>query len=173
MAADVAGHYRFVLDDLREQRDRLKQDLAETEAAISALQRRVPAANVADMPLVPSYMSAAAESRPDAAVDYTKMSLRWAVLSYLSDVAKGPAGTGAITAALEARGMQSRSQSRFGNLVSAVLSNLRVKGEVQAVDDGLYQLTEAGRTMWAHIKTSPKFQMTMDGQGTSLLTESD
>ncbi len=174
--ADVSSHYRIVLDDLREQRGRLIQELAEIDAAVAAILRRVPSSGPAqslEPILTPSVAQLPPrEPRPDAGVDYPKMSLRWAVLSFLSDVATSPMGTGAITTALEERGMKSKSQSKFGNLVSAVLSNLRVKGEAE-VNDGQWQVTGAGRTMWAHIKTSPKFQQTMDGSNKGLLGEAE
>lgn len=93
---------------------------------------------------------------------YSGISVRWAVLGFLAEEATGPMGTGAIAEALEQRGVKKAGPSRFGNIVSAVISHLKSKGELEAVDGGLYQLTKAGREMWGMIRASAKFRQTQD-----------
>lgn len=67
--------------------------------------------------------------------------------------------TGQIAEALQERGVTKDTKSPFGNIVSAVISHLRAKGEVGAVSEGLYELTSEGRAMWQHIKNSQKFKL--------------
>jgi hypothetical protein len=119
-------------------------------------------------------MPSPSADRPDIGIDYTKMSIRWAVLAFMSEVARGPLGTGAIASALEARGMTTNGPSKFGNLVSAVISNLRSKGEIDGTE-GMYELTQAGRSMWAHIKASPKYRVAQSAESSegTLLSEQD
>jgi hypothetical protein len=46
-------------------------------------------------------------------------------------------------------------------MVSAVLSGMKAKGEVEANDEGGYRLTNEGRNTWAMIRQGNKFRAAM------------
>jgi len=89
--------------------------------------------------------------------------VRWGVIWYLAEDVEvhlprnGSAKTGEIASALLAGGYRSKAE-RFPNLVSAVLSGLRTKGDVETSEDGGYRLTDQGRHTWESIRHSPKFR---------------
>lgn len=156
MTSGLVEHYRAVLADLQGQHKKLSAELADIEFAMAAIGRRLGNAStqLASAPVQADRQA----GKLEAAINYANISVRWAVLALLAEVADGPMGTGAIAEALQARGVVKEGPSRFGNIVSAVISNLKTKGEVESVD-GLYQLTDPGRTMWAHIKAGSKFRL--------------
>lgn len=170
MSASIGEHYQAVLADLRHKRGRLASELAEVESTISVIEKLWSTAGTvpsgartspqADPVVAPWNQFGTVSQAPSDDFDYSKVSVRWAVLGLLATVATGPMTTGAVTRALQARGVHKEGVSRFGNIVSAVLSNLRVKGEVEVIGNTGYQLTPAGRTMWAHIRATHKFQVT-------------
>jgi hypothetical protein len=172
-------HYQAVLADLTGKRDRVARELKDLDAGIAAIQRLMgPATSPSISPsawappseaLPGSFRAATTVRDHEPAINYNAMSLRWAVLAFLSDVATEPMGTGQIAEALRERGIQRETQSPFGNVVSAVLSNLKAKGEV-TTENGLHVLTDAGRSMWNHIKHSQKFRDAQAG-GQSLLDQ--
>lgn len=158
MTTEMHGHYRAVLDDLGAKKAKVLQELNQLDAAIAAI-KSLAGDPVQVQPQRPTAQHATVPNAPvEHGINYAAISVRWAVLSLLADVATGPMSTGQIAEALQQRGVKKETKSPFGNIVSAVLSNLRVKGEVEPVGDGLYQLSDAGRSMWKHIKSGPKFQ---------------
>jgi hypothetical protein len=66
--------------------------------------------------------------------------------------------------------LQLRRASRFGSMVSAVVSNMKTKGEVEANEEGGYRLTEVGRHTWSLIRQGTKFREAISSNERSLLS---
>jgi hypothetical protein len=157
MATDgVYAHYEAVLADLRARRKSVQIELQELDAAIGSIQR------LTRSPAQPQLFEAAPTSAmaPADKARYSTISVRWGVLWHLAEFAGTNDKTGDIATALLAGGYQSDA-AKFGNLVSAVLSNMKSKGEVEATEDGGYRLTETGRHTWAMIRQGAKFRDAM------------
>lgn len=157
MTTDLQRHYQAVLADLDAKRVTLTQELEQVETILATIRRlagvsETQAKAVSVTPMKPSTPTTASKS-----ITYANMSVRWAVLAYLAEGSVEPQRTGQIADALQKGGLV-KEGSRFGNIVSAVIHHLKTKGEIVAVEDGLYGLTDAGRAMWAHIKASTKFR---------------
>jgi len=90
-------------------------------------------------------------------------------LWYLAEDAHGFVKTSEVAGALLAGGYKSEAL-RFPNLVSAVLSTMKAKGEVEPNDDGGYRLTEQGRLTWAHIRQGAKFRFATSPNEQTLLS---
>lgn len=164
-------HYRAVLADLQRRRSALEAEIAEIDLAIGPLRRLafpspeshpappysvVSGQAVVVAPLAPGV----AVSKPQLQLGnrYAGLSVRWAVLWHLAEVADGYMRTGEITQAIKDGGYHTDS-SHFGNAVSAVLSGMRAKGELEASEDGSgYRISDAGRSTWSLIKQEPKFR---------------
>ncbi|HEY2431570.1 MAG TPA: hypothetical protein VGI12_02780 [Vicinamibacterales bacterium] len=172
MSTPVDDPYRVVLADLHARRKRISEELAEIESTVAVIERILARSGSAVAIVSAERSEMISSSRPPARaggnINFANMSVRWAVLGFLAEEATGPMGSGALANALRQRGLEKQGPSRFGNVVSAVISNLKAKGEIEAVDGGLYQLTAAGRAMWAHIRASAKFRIS---QG--LMTQDD
>jgi hypothetical protein len=136
--------YRAVLDDLLKQRNQLQYKISEIDAAVSALRKLMPEAEI---------VSHVARQVPLAISGgkYAGMSVRWGILQLLSEDAVGPMVTGQIAEALVMGGIRSDGKNFPGN-VSAVLSDMnRIKQEVENTENG-YVITSKGRSAWIHIK---------------------
>lgn len=161
-------HYAAVLADLRTRRSQLQSELQDLESAISAINRLC-----GDQEIVPSYariapvMTNSLEPRPDAR--YANISVRWAVLWHLAEFASDYEKTGQIANALLAGGYKSDA-AKFGNMVSAVLSNMKAKGEVEFVEDAGYRLSDDGRRTWNLIRQGSKFRAAISSTEHSLLS---
>jgi hypothetical protein len=148
-------HYAAVLADLRDRKNRLSAELAEVDAGISAIQRlagELPQGERASWPAHPQQTGSGV-----ASARFANISVRWGVLWQLAEFSQDFTKTGEIARALLAGGYQSAAE-RFPNLVSAVLSAMKAKGEVETNDDGGYRLTEKGRQTWALIRQGTKFR---------------
>jgi hypothetical protein len=161
-------HYFAVLADLRGRRHALEAQLRDVDAAIAGLQRLVGAGMAAPVVSVGASQAPAPEPSPESR--FSKISVRWGVLWHLSEFARDYEKTAQVTDALVAGGYQSRGSSRFGNMVSAVLSNMKAKGEVEANDEGGYRITEAGRHTWGLIRQGTKFREAISSSEPSLLS---
>jgi hypothetical protein len=85
------------------------------------------------------------------------MSVRWAVLSYLAEVATEPVQTSVISQALLDGGMTTRGRD-FNSNVSAVISvMIRDRGEAENTGGG-YRITANGRAAWAAIQNTPQYR---------------
>ena len=154
-------HYTAVLADLRLRRSRLEAEILEIDALIQNLGRwgSSPAGPATSVP-APSAAMELAKKVP-ANQRYSNISVRWAVLWHLTEFVNGDQKTGEIASALLAGGYQS-DKPRFGNLVSAVLSTMKAKNEVEIGSDGGYRVSEVGRRNWNHIRHGLKFQKAID-----------
>lgn len=172
-------HYRVVLEDLQRRRSALEAEIAEIDQAIGPLRRLAFPSPEGQMPwtggadprprgtghVVTPLTSGGSTAKPELQLGsrYAGLSVRWAVLWHLSEVADGYMRTGEITQAIKDGGYHTDS-SHFGNAVSAVLSGMRAKGELEASEDGSgYRISELGRMNWSHIKQGAKFRSMSTG----------
>jgi hypothetical protein len=159
-------HYAAVLADLRQRRAKLETDLRDVEAAISGIQRLVNTATQGP-PSQDIAVHQSAQTERDT-VRFRNISVRWGVLWFLSE-AESFVKTGEIAAALLDGGYKSEAV-RFPNMVSAVLSAMKTKDEVQTNAEGGYRLTERGRNTWAAIRQGAKFRIATSPSERSLLS---
>jgi hypothetical protein len=156
--SEINSHYAAVLADLRGRRSKLQADLSEIDVAIGAIQRQMQSsAGQPHLPLPELAQNHASGDGSKRGGQYANISVRWGVMWRLAEYAPMGERTGEIANALLEGGYESKAD-RFPNLVSAVLSNMKSKGEVESSEDGGYRLTEQGRQTWALIKHGAKFR---------------
>lgn len=142
-------HYRAVLSDLERQRNMYALKINEIDQAIASLHRLIPEDAKPELPPPPVVNAAYRAEVPHG--KFTGMSVRWAILYLLSEMATGPMTTGEIAAALRSGGIQSAAAKFAGN-VSAILSVMRSqRAEVVSVGEG-WTISENGKQAWAHIR---------------------
>ena len=141
---NIMEHYNAVLRDIRAKQAKYRQELAELDQAEIAIGKLLASQA--------SLFTAIPQSNP--AARYSNMSVRWAVLNLLSEDATGPLATPEIARRLEEGGITTKG-ARFSSIVSAVISTMKAKGEVEG--EGTYQLTQMGREAWQHIKITPRY----------------
>jgi hypothetical protein len=150
-----AEHYRAVLDDLQKQRELHQFKITEIDKAVASLHRLIPEDAKQELP-TPDYSNVPINPVPQSG-RYSGMSVRWAILNLLSEVATGPMNTGEIAAALREGGVLSGAAKFAGN-VSAVLSVMcKQKGEVTSNGNG-WVISAIGRQAWAHIRAKREAQ---------------
>lgn len=141
--------YHAVLEDLEKQRNEYLFKVREVEIAISSLRKLMPEE-------VRAVAAAVEIARPAPLIrsqKFANMSVRWAILYFLSEDATGPISTGAIAEALVAGGITSASKNFAGN-VSAILSDMNHnKNEVISTDSG-WVISDKGKSAWIHIKAT-------------------
>lgn len=158
--------YATILAELMRRRDALTAELNGVTSAISSIMPLVapetggatfrPMAQIAHQPT-----GGAEAPVPRPVGDYSHISVRWAALWHLAEFARGPMRNGEIADAIRAGGYHSGAGS-FPNAVSAVLSGMRAKGELDGNPDAGYYLTEMGRQIWTAIRQSERFRSVMN-----------
>ncbi len=147
-------HYRAVLDDLQRQRDLYHLKIDEVDQAIASLHRLIPEDAKHELPTPVFTGPASPVPKPGR---YSGMSVRWAILNLLSEVATRPMSTGEIAVALREGGITSGAAKFAGN-VSAVLSGMsKQRGEVTSGENG-WTISPIGRQAWAHIRAKRESQ---------------
>jgi hypothetical protein len=166
-------HYAAVLAELQTRKSKLEAELREIDAMIGGLQRLIGDEPLQEL-LVPSPQPSSSAIDLAQAINklpgvnlallssrsrFSNISVRWGVIWYLAEDVVGPetAKTGEIASALLEGGHRTQAK-RFPNLVSAVLSGMKTKGEVETGKDGGYRLTEQGRQTYESIRHSAKFR---------------
>jgi hypothetical protein len=152
-------HYRAVLEDLQRQRNLYNLKISEIDQAMASLHRLIPEDAKPDLPppLPQSKVDYVAIPRDGR---YAGMSVRWAILYLLSEIATTPLSTGHIAAILREGGVTSTAAKFAGN-VSAILSVMsKQRGEVLAVGEG-WTISEIGRQAWAHIRAKREAEQTV------------
>jgi hypothetical protein len=167
-------HYAAVLSDLRARRAKLETELRDVDVAITSIQKLLGGTTAVALGSSPQFSPQAPAVLPAPTLKpqhrFSNISVRWSVLWYLAeDMADKFARTSEIANALLAGGYKSEAV-RFANLVSAVLSGMKGKGEVETNDDGGYRLTEQGRLTWANIRIGSKFKFATSPSEHSLLS---
>jgi hypothetical protein len=165
--------YAAFIAELRSRKARLEAELKDVEAAIASTLRLIgegpePAQSAAQL-VTPAPAPLLAQALPKPHKRFANISVRWGVLWHLAEDANGYEKTGEIASALLAGGYRTEA-TNFSNMVSAVLSNMKVKGEVETAEDGGYRLTADGHQTWALIKQGAKFRMSTSPSEHSLLS---
>ncbi|MFI5087382.1 MAG: hypothetical protein ACHP7I_03225 [Terriglobales bacterium] len=152
---NLLEHYQIVLQDLERKRAKYKADLADIEQAIGGI-RKLMATNASLFAAMPQ------QAQP---AKYAGMSVRWAIMNFLAeDVGNVPiVDTATIAQALLNGGITSRGQN-FNSNVSAVLSTMKERGEVEQLETGSYQLTPHGANVWHTIKLTPQYRNRVSDQ---------
>jgi hypothetical protein len=151
---NVMDHYQAVLSDLELRRSRCQKELADLEQTIAGIRKLL--ASSASLFVGTPITSRTAEPSSNPEEKYANMSQRWAILKFLAEDATGPMKAAEIAIALLNGGVRSNGKDFAGN-VSAVISTMKAKGEVEQAEDGGHRLTDNGRLAWAAIKHSPKY----------------
>lgn len=176
--------YAPILAGLTRRRDELEAELASVNAAIANILPLAAGENPGYMPKIvsrpsqppghsgivgPHFDTMAAQTKVG---NYSQISVRWAALWHLAEFATGPMRNGEIADAILTGGYRSGAGS-FPNAVSAVLSGMRQKGEIDGSPDTGYSLTDFGRHIWETIRRSERFKSSVGASlpsGQSLLS---
>jgi hypothetical protein len=152
---EMNANYHAVLADLEAKKDRLTKELKIVGDAIAGI-RSLMGAAVVHPPAFVSPVGWGQMAQPITRAEdrFADISVRWAVLWLLSE-ADHSMRTADIVEALRDGGYPQKSPN-FSNAVSAVLSNMKGKGEVSGL--GEYALTETGRAVWNGIRNSQTFR---------------
>lgn len=169
MKNDLHSHYLAVLAEEKATRERLVAELYAVDAVIARLAEKLaalapaaPKTATATAPApVPAGTATTTELLPDNLI-FAGISVRWAVLKLMADIAKGPMRSVQIADELQARGVRTGGQNFAAN-VSAVVSEMVHKKLELSVDDGRYQITEHGREMWDSIRQSRQYRSRRGG----------
>jgi hypothetical protein len=172
MNSDLYAHYEAVLNAEKSERDRLCAEikrlnalLKQKDAAIAALTASINVDNVAARAFakpLPFAQPVGLGAQPQPTVPdnqiYASISVRWAILKFMAD--HTPTGeTRSIVdmaEALTAGGVRSGGVNFAAN-VSAVVSAMKNKTELEAAGDGKFRITTHGRDVWQSIKTSRQY----------------
>ena len=146
MTDSLRDHLNATIAHLSEKRVRLGVELNELESLLRSLQKEVDSLPTTGRLAFPQEK----KQGPFAAI-----SVRWSVFLFLAEYAHGPETSGVIADALRAGGSVSQAIS-FNSNVSAVLSQMANKGEVEKVGDR-FSLTRKGMEAWQGISQSEKF----------------
>lgn len=140
--------YERMLHDLEFQQQKLQTELAKVEEAITTLQELIHPEPITE--IVSVYVSPAPEIAADT---FTNMSVRWAVLKYLSSSRQAMKTTD-IADALDKGGNPRASKTTVSAVVSDMVNN---RHELASVEDG-YKLTDTGKAVWAAIEHSSRYR---------------
>ena len=144
MDVPIRDHMLATLSHLSIKRARMLSELDKTEAFIRLIKQEIESLeHSAPLPFDLS-------PKP-----YEGMSVRWSVFMYLAEYGGGIGTLSTIADALRSGGLSSKGQS-FNSNVSAVLSQMSNKGEIEKNGDR-FNLTQHGRTVWEGIQKSEKF----------------
>jgi hypothetical protein len=136
-----------VQEHLDRKRQKLKREYEEIEATLAGIRREIATQRTTQATLFPE-----AERSP-ARAKFQNISMRWAILWLLSETL-GSLQTPTVADSLRNGGVAERQN--FNSIVSAILSQMAQKGEVERIDNA-YQLTDSGRQVWDGVQRSEKF----------------
>jgi len=136
MASDET--YEATIKALTERRNRLTAEAEALDQAISIL-ASAGLATGSNYEKVTVSTGRVAQGSPGV---YSLLSMRWACLWILSQAGKVGLSTASVAELLERGGRISRAE-RFASSVSAVLSNMKMKGEVEPIGN-YWVLTQLG-----------------------------
>lgn len=142
----LLNHLMASYEHLESKRLRLRKEYEELDATLQGLRKEIVKLRGIQPQLFPS------SAIPERSV-YQNISIRWAILWLLSE-AVGPMTTPNIADALRNGGVAERPN--FNSIVSAILSQMAQKAEVERIDNA-WLLTIPGRSVWDSIKRSDKF----------------
>jgi DNA-binding MarR family transcriptional regulator len=155
MNASIRDHMVATLSHLAIKRSKLLIELDQTESLIKGIKKEI-----ASLEYTATLPFDSGGIRP-----YEGMSVRWSVFMYLAEYGGGVGTLNTIADALRSGGIASKGQS-FNSNVSAVLSQMSNKGEIEKTGDR-FNLTPHGQTVWEGIQKSEKFLKRADGEGST------
>lgn len=148
MDEQVRKSYEISLRDLEQRCSEAKRQLATIQTRLKELHQT--AQMIHSLLHESDGMQMALLPNPET-TKYAALSVRWAILSFLSD-AKQPLTAQEIADALITGGIQTEA-SNFTNNVSSVLSQMRAKTPAEvATADGKWIISDNGRSAWRHIQ---------------------
>ena len=156
MGTDLGVHYEAVLADLKRQRAVLAEQVDILDKTIAGIQRTLPGGPLPSPPILLNSLGNEQLRMVDINQRFAHISVRWGAIWHLAESVE-PQKTGEVTAALMKGGYRYNGKT-FANSVSAVLSTMKAKGEVEPVGDDGYRLTAHGRTVWDAIRNSERFK---------------
>lgn len=159
MVTGRADHYRATLADLEQRKADYLNEIKELDGLIAGIAKQIQL--IESLPVPPPLSDQSAISRiVPQTVDphaFKNMSVRWAILKLFGENQIGLSlPSSEIAKALETGGVETRGERFVGN-VSAVVSAMKQKGEIEAAEEGRYRLTVGGREAWNHIQHSQKY----------------
>jgi hypothetical protein len=146
MTDSLKEHLSATINHISAKRNSLVIELDETEKLLRSLQKELDSLPTTGRLAFPV-------EKPHGI--FASISVRWSVFLFLTEYAQGPETLGVIADALRAGGSPSKALS-FNSNVSAVLSQMANKGEVEKIGDR-FALTSKGKTVWHGICQGEKF----------------
>ena len=166
MTNDLHLHYQAVLTAERQERERivseikrLQQQLKQKDDLLAALTATLAVYDAAQRGLAKPlpFPQPVGLGAPAPTALFVGISVRWAILSLMSDYAKEPLATAELAEALAAGGVRSGGVN-FTSNVSAVVSDMvKNRNELEQVDTK-YRITPHGREVWASIKGTRRYK---------------
>lgn len=173
MNTDLHAHYEAVLNAEKADRERvfseikrLSQILKQKDSLIAALTASVSTDDAAARTLVkplpfPQPVGLGAPAPPPVADNarFENISVRWGILSLMTDYTpNGDSLTpGEMAEALIAGGVRSGGVNFAAN-VSAVVSSMKNRNELEPTGEGKYRITPHGRDVWQTVKVSRRYR---------------
>jgi hypothetical protein len=146
MTDSLQEHLSATINHISAKRNSLVIELGEVDALLRSLQKELDS-------LPKTGRLAFPVEKPQGV--FASISVRWSVFLFLTEYAQGPETLGVIADALRNGGSPSKAQS-FNSNVSAVLSQMANKGEVEKIGDR-FALTSKGKAVWYGISQGEKF----------------
>ena len=165
MNTDLSAHYQAVLnaelsarDQLCAQIKHLNLELKQKDVVIAALRASLTSADAAtrDQAKPLPFAQPIGLASPTSAL-YAGISVRWALLSMMGDHTSVPLTTSEMAERLIAGGVRSGGE-RFSANVSAVVSDMKTRQELEVAEDGKYRISARGREVWEGIKQKPQYK---------------
>jgi hypothetical protein len=147
MSDSLREHLLATIAHITTKQSRLTLEIQNLEALLQSLRREVDS--------LPSTGRLVFPPQEKAQGPFAGISVRWSVFLFLAEYARGPETSGVIADALRSGGSVSQAIS-FNSNVSAVLSQMANKGEVEKIGDR-FSLTRKGMEAWHGISQSEKF----------------
>lgn len=171
MDSDLYAHYEAVLNAERAERERLcaeirrlNQLLKQKDAVISALATSlsnddaVMRSKAKPLPFPQPVGLGAAPAAPENQI-YAGISVRWAILSLMTDHAPAESlGTAEMADALTAGGVRSGGLNFAANVSAVVSDMVKNRNELEPIGEGKYRITQHGREVWQAIKVSRRYR---------------
>lgn len=147
MNENMLLYYKGVLEDLESKKAPLKAQIAELEQLIEGIRKNMPSKLLNALMTTPL-----ASTEPEER--FKNMSMRWAILQYLSEVTPESRPTSDIASSLISGGFP--NSLNFNSKVSAILSQMAAKNEAVR-DDQEWKISQHGRDIWEAIKVGDKY----------------
>ena len=165
MKTELYAHYKAVLEAEQTERERLCNEckhinllIKQKDTVIAALKASLAADDAASREQASAlpFAQPVGLAAPPPNLIYAGISVRWALLSLMSDHAKTTLSTTEMAEALVAGGVRSGGE-RFPANVSAVVSDMKIRGELESAENNKYRITPKGREVWEGIRTRPQY----------------